>query len=148
MEAPFKRKPKYNNSEQQLKKSIATWLKMHRAWVVYYSAAPPRRQSDGSLKMYTSQFLRNGVPDIICCWKGRFVAIEVKRPADTQRHFKGIAPKKQERGSLSQLQALEIADIIRSGGVAFVAYGLEDVIRVLAPEELKPPKTEVANEEP
>ena len=49
----------------------------------------------------------SGNPDIICCLKGRFVAIEVKLP--------GKRP--------TQLQQLKMARIRECGGVAFVANG-------------------------
>lgn len=31
-------------------------------------------------KHHSSQFTREGVPDLLCCIKGKFVAIEVKKP--------------------------------------------------------------------
>jgi len=45
-----------------------------------------------------------GVLDIICCWNGRFVAIEVKA----------------ETGKLTVLQALTIEDIQKKGGAAYM----------------------------
>jgi Holliday junction resolvase len=56
-------------------------------------------------------YQKAGVPDIIACLNGRFVGIEVKRPG----------------GIVSPLQQYNIDEIHRSGGVAFVAYSVEDV---------------------
>jgi len=56
-----------------------------------------------------------GVPDIVGCWKGRMIGIEVKAP----------------RGHLSPDQVRFIEAINRSGGLAFVARSLDDVIENL-----------------
>jgi len=63
---------------------------------------------------------RSGIPDIIACVNGRFLAIECKAG----------------RGKVTTLQAAEIANIVRSGGVALVITEhdldlLRSVIRTL-----------------
>lgn len=65
------------------------------------------------MKVHGSMYQKAGVPDIIACVNGKFVGIEVKRPG----------------GIVSPLQQLNIDDINRCGGVAFVAYSVEDVRR-------------------
>ena len=57
-----------------------------------------------------------GVPDIVGCYCGLFVAFEVKRPVV---------------GKLSELQKHRIDQIVAAGGRAFVVYGVEDVKRAL-----------------
>lgn len=52
------------------------------------------------------RFMKAGIPDLICCIKGTFVAIEVKRP--------------DGKGITSELQKYNIKEIIESGGVAVV----------------------------
>lgn len=52
----------------------------------------------------THGFGRSGVPDIICCFMGEFIAIECKAGA----------------GKPTALQEREICRIRRAGGVAFV----------------------------
>lgn len=59
-----------------------------------------------------------GVPDIVGCYRGRFVALEVKRPA-------GL-------GVVSELQRLRLRQIGEAGGLAVVVYGVEDVRQVIA----------------
>lgn len=54
---------------------------------------------------------RAGVPDIICCVDGRLVGIEVKK--------KG--------GVVSALQKYHIKQINDAGGLALVAYSVDDV---------------------
>lgn len=52
-----------------------------------------------------------GVPDIICCYKGRFLGLEAKLPG----------------GKLSELQRRAIAKILRAGGLAGRVESVEDV---------------------
>jgi len=56
-----------------------------------------------------------GVPDLICCFKGRLIGIEIK----------------SEKGIVSEYQKEFIDNINRAGGLAFVARSLEDVIEGL-----------------
>jgi Holliday junction resolvase len=55
-------------------------------------------------------YQKAGVPDIIACINGKFVAIEVKR----------------SDGVVSPLQQYNIEEIHKSGGEAFVAYSFEE----------------------
>lgn len=57
-----------------------------------------------------------GVPDIVGCYRGLFVAFEVKRPVV---------------GKISALQAHRIDQIKAVNGHACVVYGVEDVKREL-----------------
>ncbi len=68
-------------------------------------------------KQHGGQFGTMGLPDIICCISGRFVAFEVKRPA-----FGGYAA-----GKLTPLQLATITKIQAAGGIAVVVTSLEDV---------------------
>jgi Holliday junction resolvase len=61
-----------------------------------------------------------GCPDLLCCYKGRFVAIEVKRQ-DPRTASYGVT-KKQE---------LELQKINDAGGYALVAWTVEQVAAVL-----------------
>lgn len=82
--------------ESKVKQSIKRWLNAQGI----YSFSP-----------IGSAFGTHGVPDIICCVRGLFVAIEVKAP-----------------GKLSNTTANQkrhIADIKKSGGVAFVVDSLD-----------------------
>lgn len=54
---------------------------------------------------------KNGVPDIIVCYKGKFIAIECKT----------------EKNELSKLQAFARYFIISSGGDYILARSLDDV---------------------
>jgi len=56
-----------------------------------------------------------GLPDIICCYKGRFVGIEVKKPG----------------GKLTKLQEITLRDIERAGGMAAKVSSLKEVIELL-----------------
>ena len=63
----------------------------------------------------------NGVPDIICCYKGRFLGLECKLPG----------------GRLTELQKRAIKKINRAGGVACRVESVEDVKRVIACVDLE-----------
>ena len=56
-----------------------------------------------------------GVPDIICCYKGRFVGFEVKT----------------DKGRISGPQRVQNERIRRACGRAVVVHGIEDVQAVL-----------------
>ena len=52
-----------------------------------------------------------GIPDIICCYKGRFLGLEVKLP----------------NGKLTELQSRAIQKIIQAGGLADRVESVADV---------------------
>ncbi len=56
-----------------------------------------------------------GVPDIICCYKGRFIALEVKAPD----------------GKATALQDATIQRIIGAGGIARIVRSLEEVKSII-----------------
>ena len=66
-------------------------------------------------KEHGSVYGTNGVPDIICCYKGRFLGLECKLPG----------------GRLTELQKRAIEKINRAGGVACRVESVEDVKRVI-----------------
>lgn len=69
-------------------------------------------ESNGAFVVKTVTTNKSGVPDLLVCWFGRFIAIEVKRPT----------------GKVTKLQEYKIGQINSAGGVAFVAYGAQDAI--------------------
>lgn len=56
-----------------------------------------------------------GVPDIICCYKGRFIALEVKAPD----------------GKATALQDATIKRIRKAGGVAEVVRSVEEAKEII-----------------
>ena len=62
-------------------------------------------------KEHGSAYGANGVPDIVCCYKGRFLGLEAKLPA----------------GRLTELQKRAIDRINRAGGIARRVESVEDV---------------------
>lgn len=69
-------------------------------------------------KHHGNQFSQVGVPDIIVCFKGRFIGIEVKN----------------ETGKTSPLQDINLKMINNAGGIGIVARKVEDVSKIM--EEL------------
>jgi len=72
----------------------------------------------GAYSVKTISTNKAGVPDILACIDGRFVAIEVKRHG----------------GKVSPLQNYQIKAIKETGGIAFVAYCVDDVRLTLLEE--------------
>jgi len=87
--------------ESKITKAVMAYLKGRGVWCFKVAGGPMQQR---------------GVPDIICCVNGAFVALEVKRP--------GL-------GRLTDLQALTIERIRESGGVAEVVTSVEDVAALL-----------------
>ena len=72
-------------------------------------------------KEHGSVYGTNGLPDIICCYKGRFLGLECKLPG----------------GRLTELQKRAIEQINRAGGFACRMESVEDVKRVIARVDLE-----------
>lgn len=92
--------------EGEIKKQIIDWLKAKQIfyWVNVVARVPGNR---GKMKTGTS--------DILGCFKGRMLAIEIKA----------------KTGKLSDEQAEFIFAVRTAGGIAFVARSLDDVIQQL-----------------
>jgi Holliday junction resolvase len=83
--------------EGRLVHRISTWIK-DKGGVVYNIHGGDNYQEEG-------------IPDLLCCYHGRFCGIEVKMP--------GEEPSKAQQYQLDKIR--------RAGGIAFVAYSLDDV---------------------
>ena len=68
-----------------------------------------------AFKEHGSLYGTSGIPDIIVCYSGKFVAFEVKN----------------ERGKLSKLQEITIEKIRNAKGMAFKVTSLEEVKEIL-----------------
>ena len=86
--------------EKNIENKIKTYLKGKGAYYVKY---------------FGNSFSQVGVPDILACYKGRFIGIEVKN----------------EKGKTSPLQDINIQQIKDAGGISFVARSVEDVKKVI-----------------
>lgn len=79
-------------AEKQFENKIKAYLKSKNAWFIKYWGG--------------GSFTKAGIPDILCCHKGRFIAIEVKAP----------------NGKASELQLYNLKKIEEAGGKAFLLY--------------------------
>jgi hypothetical protein len=66
-------------------------------------------------KEHGGQFGTAGIPDIIVCYRGRFIAFEVKTAT----------------GKLTVLQAVTIKRILKAGGIALVVRSVEEVRQIM-----------------
>lgn len=67
-------------------------------------------------KEHGGQYGTAGIPDLICCYKGKFIAFEVK--TDT--------------GKATVLQRLTIRQIQNAGGCACIVRSVDDVKKIIA----------------
>lgn len=68
-----------------------------------------------AFKEFGGLYSTAGIPDILCCYKGKFVAFEVKTP----------------KGKLSKLQKITIQKIKNAKGNAYKVTSLEEVKKIL-----------------
>ena len=86
--------------EKQIENQIKQYLKSKDIW--YF-------------KTWGGGYQTAGIPDIIACYKGRFMAIEVKN----------------EIGKTTALQELNLKHIQQCQGISIVARSLDDVKKVI-----------------
>lgn len=98
--------------EGRIKRKIIAWIK--ETWPDSYAFRYP-----------AGMFGRAGVPDIIACIEGFFVAIEVK----------------SEVGRVTGIQMLELKSIQKAKGIAVLIYGFDTVklekLRVIINDRVK-----------
>lgn len=66
-------------------------------------------------KEHGGSYGSSGIPDIICCYRGRFLAFEVKTP----------------KGKTTPLQDIAIRKICEADGIALVVRSVDDVKSVI-----------------
>lgn len=69
-----------------------------------------------AVKVHCDQMQGAGIPDILACVNGKFVAVEAKRPSG---------------GRLSKLQEHELKKIVKAGGVGAVCRSLEEFMEIV-----------------
>ena len=100
-----------NVKEQHIQKAIVDYLKLKK-FIVF------KHRNVGIYKKATNQYIplpfgEKGISDIIACsTKGTFIAIEVKKPG----------------GKASPDQLEFIKRVKANGGIALLAYSLDDVM--------------------
>jgi len=83
-------------NEQAIQRKIISSLKLRGAYIVKVISAS-----------------KAGVPDILACYRGVFIGIEVKTP--------------KTLGNVSKLQKYNLNEITKAGGLSFVASDIETV---------------------
>lgn len=77
-----------------------------------------RERGAWALKVHGGPHQRAGVPDFLICYRGFFIAVELKSP-------------EEPRPEPSPLQRIELAAIERAGGLASLCVTVECVDRLL-----------------
>lgn len=93
--------------EGRVKEAVKKWLKERGVW--YYM---PTQNGMG----------RSGIPDFICCWGGRFLAIETKAPGKRGNVTPGQV---RELGAIRAVQgyAVVVDDVEQLSGLIGESYG-------------------------
>ena len=71
--------------------------------------------------IHQSMYSHKGIPDLVLCYSGKFVGLEVKT----------------EQGRLSKLQEIELGKIKAAGGESIVIYGKDQILLDSLIERLK-----------
>lgn len=74
-------------------------------------------ESKGAYVVKVVQANKAGVPDLLACYKGKFVGLEVKTP--------------KTLNNVSPLQAFNLSKISEAGGISYVVTSIEDVEKIL-----------------
>jgi len=69
------------------------------------------------LKVHGSPFQKRGVPDIVGCYEGYFIAFEVKLPGGSY--------------DATELQLKNIRDILNANGMATVVRSVEEALKII-----------------
>ena len=101
----------FNETEKQIQKAIIDYLRLKK-YVVFKHHSTGFTSKGGEIR--TFKYGDKGISDLIACTpEGRFCAIEVKR---------------KKGGKVSDDQKYFIEQVKANGGIAFVAYSIDDVI--------------------
>lgn len=72
-------------------------------------------------KVHGSKFMPSGIPDIVCCFRGSFLGIEVKRPG--------------AKNEQSEAQKVHERNIKKSGGTYLLVDSLREVVDYITTKE-------------
>lgn len=101
------------SSEQHIQKAIIDYLKLKKFVVFKHRNVGIKKENGSYIPLPSGE---KGISDVIACsTKGVFVAIEVKKP--------GGRPSPDQLDFLARVKA--------NGGIALLAYSIDDVMAVL-----------------
>lgn len=101
--------------ESRIRNIICSWLTAKKAFIFIHDSVGIYDPKIKRFRRNTNPYRKIGVSDILGIWQKKFLAIECKagknKPTPAQEHF--------------------IREVNEKGGIAFVAYSLDDVIKEL-----------------
>lgn len=127
--------------ESEIQKAIIEYLEYSNIYVVRVNSGSfyqSYKSKDGTIKSRRISGAKQGTPDLLGCYKGKFFALEVKKDKkEITKWAKDVAnytiggknTKNQER---AYFQSLALDEIARSGGIWAVVCSIADVERFLS----------------
>ena len=83
----------------------------------YQSKIVKQLEARGAYVVKVVAASKKGVPDILACYKGKFIAIEVKTPTS--------------RSNTTKLQDYNLALVIKAGGYSSIAVDYSDIDHII-----------------
>ena len=102
-----------NLSESKVQSDIIKYLKS-KGWFVQKFKPINLVGGNGDMRLVPTD---RGVPDILCCWNGKFIAFEVKAP--------------RLNAQVSSFQQRAIARIRECGGFAYVIHSIAQIEQII-----------------
>jgi Holliday junction resolvase len=104
--------------EAEIQRQIAEWLTLQGALVVRINSGGIKATHNGKDRFFRFNSAE-GCSDLLVCWKGRYLAIEVKRP--------GGKTDKERKARQEEFAAR----VRKAGGIAMTVTCIEDVQEAL-----------------
>lgn len=102
-------------NEKQIENQCLSWLKARRYFAFKIKSVGTY---DPTRKRFRtpSPWYRKGCPDILCCFRGRFIGLEVKT----------------KKGRLSEHQKSFHQDLTLAGGFVYVVRSIDDLVDIFS----------------
>lgn len=126
--------------ESEIQKAIIEYLEYSGAYVVRVNSGATIKKyttKDGTEKFHRISGAKEGTPDLICCYRGYFFGLEIKKDQkEVQKWFSNAEAFKsdkktgsaQRRAFMQYQSMLEIKD---AGGECFIISSIDEAEQIL-----------------
>ena len=119
--------------ESDIQKALLDWLRIHGAVAIRVNSGAFAGEYKGK-KRFVKLNDTPGCSDILCCWQGRFLAVEVKRELP---RTKNVALLSKAALRLATQQAF-LNSITRAGGIGVMVTSVAELAAHLTNVGLEP----------